>query len=442
MDQKVIAGVGNVYRAEVLFRHGIDPYRPGKDLTRAEWDAIWADLVTLMREGVRNNRIDTVRPEHMPEAMGRPPRVDDHGGEVYVYRRAEHAVPHLRHARSARPTSPPATSSGARPASAPSHAPDRAPARLRTPRRPDRRGPCPARLRSPCGSQPGAQPCASQARRPSRAPPPPRPAAAPAPARPAPARPATSPPRYADPSSRTDSARSAGSSVRLHDAPPFASPVSRQRPAFHGQNASSTSNTTSTGARYVRASSAAPSVHQPYVQRVPQLDVAPPDVRDEMQQRIVDRPVARLDRRRQVDLEEEPPQRRVRRRVQRRQVVAGDPALGARRVPLRLDAERTYPTTSPVPLRQHALQRRRALAARSPGRAAPSAPSRAVRASIPGRPATSCAYTRLARGGRLVRLGEPQPDLVRAVRHRQPHPVRVDLQRTSAASPTPYPNRP
>ncbi|MFF1419409.1 Fpg/Nei family DNA glycosylase [Streptomyces sp. NPDC058280] len=88
MDQKVIAGVGNVYRAEVLFRHGIDPYRAGKDLTRREWDAIWADLVALMREGVRNNRIDTVRPEHTPEEMGRPPRVDDHGGEVYVYRRA------------------------------------------------------------------------------------------------------------------------------------------------------------------------------------------------------------------------------------------------------------------------------------------------------------------------------------------------------------------
>ncbi|MGW1187281.1 Fpg/Nei family DNA glycosylase [Streptomyces sp. NPDC002559] len=91
MDQKVIAGVGNVYRAEVLFRHGIDPYRPGRDLRRAEWDAIWADLVMLMREGVRNNRIDTVRPEHTPEAMGRPPRVDDHGGEVYVYRRARQA---------------------------------------------------------------------------------------------------------------------------------------------------------------------------------------------------------------------------------------------------------------------------------------------------------------------------------------------------------------
>ncbi|MEU4499526.1 DNA-formamidopyrimidine glycosylase family protein [Streptomyces sp. NPDC023998] len=88
MDQKIIAGVGNVYRAEVLFRHGIDPYRAGKDLTHDEWTAIWTDLVELMREGVRNNRIDTVRPEHTPEAMGRPPRVDDHGGEVYVYRRA------------------------------------------------------------------------------------------------------------------------------------------------------------------------------------------------------------------------------------------------------------------------------------------------------------------------------------------------------------------
>lgn len=87
LDQKVIAGVGNVYRAEVLFRHGIDPFLPGRELTREQWDALWADLVTLMRAGVRDNRIDTVRPEHEPGAMGRPPRQDDHGGEVYVYRR-------------------------------------------------------------------------------------------------------------------------------------------------------------------------------------------------------------------------------------------------------------------------------------------------------------------------------------------------------------------
>ena len=94
MDQKVMAGVGNVYRAEVLFRHKIHPLRPGRTLRVGQWRAIWADLVELMHEGVRHNRIDTVRPEHTPEAMGRPPRVDDHGGEVYVYRRA-HQPCHL-----------------------------------------------------------------------------------------------------------------------------------------------------------------------------------------------------------------------------------------------------------------------------------------------------------------------------------------------------------
>lgn len=87
MDQAVLAGVGNVYRAEILFRHRMHPLRPGRTLRRAQWWAIWADLVELMTEGVRTGRIDTVRPEHAPEAMGRDARVDDHGGEVYVYRR-------------------------------------------------------------------------------------------------------------------------------------------------------------------------------------------------------------------------------------------------------------------------------------------------------------------------------------------------------------------
>ena len=87
MDQSVLAGVGNVYRAELLFRHRIDPYRPGATLRARQWQAMWDDLVALMADGVRTGRIDTVRPEHTPEAMGRPPRRDDHGGEVYVYRR-------------------------------------------------------------------------------------------------------------------------------------------------------------------------------------------------------------------------------------------------------------------------------------------------------------------------------------------------------------------
>lgn len=88
MDQAILSGVGNVYRAEVLFRNRINPHRPGNKLTRRSWLGIWTDLVELMPQGVVDNRIDTVRSEHTPEAMDRPPRQDDHGGEVYVYRRA------------------------------------------------------------------------------------------------------------------------------------------------------------------------------------------------------------------------------------------------------------------------------------------------------------------------------------------------------------------
>jgi len=83
MDQQVLAGVGNVYRAELLFRHRIHPLRPGKTLRRGQFLAMWQDLVELMPAGVRSNRIDTVRPEHLPPG----PRPAGRGGDVYVYRR-------------------------------------------------------------------------------------------------------------------------------------------------------------------------------------------------------------------------------------------------------------------------------------------------------------------------------------------------------------------
>jgi endonuclease-8 len=88
MDQSVVAGLGNIYRAEVLFRHRLDPGAPGHLMVRGVWDDLWADLVVLLRRGFETGRIDTVLPEHEPEAMGRSPRTDRHGGEVYVYRRA------------------------------------------------------------------------------------------------------------------------------------------------------------------------------------------------------------------------------------------------------------------------------------------------------------------------------------------------------------------
>jgi endonuclease VIII len=84
MDQSVVAGVGNVYRAEVLFRAGIDPMRPGRALSRHEFDDLWSDMRVLLRAGLRSGRIITTRPEDRDQPKGRVRREDAH----YVYRRA------------------------------------------------------------------------------------------------------------------------------------------------------------------------------------------------------------------------------------------------------------------------------------------------------------------------------------------------------------------
>ena len=53
MDQSVISGIGNVYRAELLFRANLDPHSPGKSIPKALIEAIWDDAVTLMPLGVK-----------------------------------------------------------------------------------------------------------------------------------------------------------------------------------------------------------------------------------------------------------------------------------------------------------------------------------------------------------------------------------------------------
>ncbi|MFI9485662.1 Fpg/Nei family DNA glycosylase [Promicromonospora sp. NPDC052451] len=78
MDQAVVAGVGNIYRAEALFRAGVDPLRPGRDVPATSVRAIWDDLVVLMRDGADHGAIVTTRPEDRglpdPSDGGRPAR--------------------------------------------------------------------------------------------------------------------------------------------------------------------------------------------------------------------------------------------------------------------------------------------------------------------------------------------------------------------------------
>lgn len=60
MDQAVVAGIGNVYRCEVLHRHRVDPFTPGAQLSEDLWWEIWNDLVRLLHVGVAFGQILTM----------------------------------------------------------------------------------------------------------------------------------------------------------------------------------------------------------------------------------------------------------------------------------------------------------------------------------------------------------------------------------------------
>ncbi|GAA1050207.1 Fpg/Nei family DNA glycosylase [Arthrobacter russicus] len=77
MDQNIVAGIGNVYRAELLFRNRIDPMLSGKQLSVEQVSMLWADAVVLLEEGVAKGRIITT------ELANRDRPDDVH----YVYRR-------------------------------------------------------------------------------------------------------------------------------------------------------------------------------------------------------------------------------------------------------------------------------------------------------------------------------------------------------------------
>ncbi|MEY4367854.1 MAG: hypothetical protein RLZ28_1269 [Actinomycetota bacterium] len=53
MNQAVVSGIGNVYRAELLFRAKIDPYQLGNRLTEEQILEIWHDAVKLLKVGVK-----------------------------------------------------------------------------------------------------------------------------------------------------------------------------------------------------------------------------------------------------------------------------------------------------------------------------------------------------------------------------------------------------
>ncbi|MEX0869237.1 MAG: DNA-formamidopyrimidine glycosylase family protein [Nitriliruptoraceae bacterium] len=82
MDQGVVAGVGNVFRAELLFAFGIHPLVAASDIDHDQWSAMWDQLRQWMRSGVRTNRIVTVDREEVGWSRYRLARER----ATYVYR--------------------------------------------------------------------------------------------------------------------------------------------------------------------------------------------------------------------------------------------------------------------------------------------------------------------------------------------------------------------
>lgn len=79
MDQSVISGIGNVYRAELLFRANLNPHTPGKMVPAEIIESIWHDATTLMPLGVKTGLMLT-REGHLKPKTKKADR-------YYVYKR-------------------------------------------------------------------------------------------------------------------------------------------------------------------------------------------------------------------------------------------------------------------------------------------------------------------------------------------------------------------
>jgi endonuclease-8 len=84
LDQRIVSGIGNIYRAEALFVNGIHPLRPASSLTTEELERLWTSIRRLLRRGVAQERISTIAPaDRALLARGRGRR------SFYVYQAEE-----------------------------------------------------------------------------------------------------------------------------------------------------------------------------------------------------------------------------------------------------------------------------------------------------------------------------------------------------------------
>jgi formamidopyrimidine-DNA glycosylase len=83
LDQKVVAGVGNIYADESLFRSGINPKRPAVSLTVGETDRLATEIRAVLSDAIRGGGTQSEEYVDLAGAVGRyRPQVYDRGGEA------------------------------------------------------------------------------------------------------------------------------------------------------------------------------------------------------------------------------------------------------------------------------------------------------------------------------------------------------------------------
>ncbi len=84
MDQKIVSGLGNIFRAELLFRARVSPFRAGSAVEPTALRKIWKDALLLMPLAMVDRRIVTTKPADRPHRGADALKEEAH----YVYRRA------------------------------------------------------------------------------------------------------------------------------------------------------------------------------------------------------------------------------------------------------------------------------------------------------------------------------------------------------------------
>ncbi len=84
LDQKVVAGLGNVYRSELLFLIGLHPFTRSSTVPDETVKELWRQSVEQLKQGERSGMINTV----LPSEVGAPPGTKPKRAErLYAYKR-------------------------------------------------------------------------------------------------------------------------------------------------------------------------------------------------------------------------------------------------------------------------------------------------------------------------------------------------------------------